>query len=500
MFQQPEANTKRPTSAIVRHTNEALTYMTGLGLNPKQFMITFWSSDNKSIAYRRCQMKNGQGGGKTKTLLKHIGINMKHSTEGQANWESFILEEASAIVNSQEVARGVYPAGAYVSSKHITPDFFSKSSEDHRTMQIKEGMPFLHALISQKISGGIQIPDLTQYNDDNVITSNGLNATSAPLDTLEAEDEANEDAVLSLANLVHIKLTPTEVTAHKAAMLPVAICSMIAFACNRRSNASALQNGLMLMAGAMDSLRILQENRIMEVFKVNRKMMPLLCFDNVDIQLRIHNTRIDTSSKMFHGTWGFYIVVRACLLAKCEAEAVNLAAFLAAMKAANKKAVNIETFRPTPSESKHFKKVIKCQLAKALKEHIHHLPNAPEEKNLPALMLRPPQIDRIEFHTPNIHFLRMMDAPDSSAEGVSRVFDAIMSQIGLSKEDYAKSLLVAGGDVGSNQLVESLRVKLYGRYTGGIPMTARIVGPGDRHLNWEVIIPSRLHPKTLILL
>lgn len=211
---------------------------------------------------------------------------------------------------------------------------------------------------------------------------------------------------------------------------------------------------------SMDHLRQLQEQQLMQVFKKNQKLLPLLCFDNIDINLRIHNTQIDVSSRQFHGTWGFYIVFRAALLASCEAEAVSLATFLAAMKSAEKKAVKIESFAPGPVEMAHFQLVIKSQLSKALIEHAQHLPKAPKAHKLPRLSVSPPEIDRIEFHTPNIHFLRMMDAPDSSADGVSRVLDQVMSQIGMTKEEYAEFLLVAGGDVGSNQLVESLRGKL----------------------------------------
>ncbi|EGG11117.1 uncharacterized protein MELLADRAFT_60017 [Melampsora larici-populina 98AG31] len=154
---------------------------------------------------------------------------------------------------------------------------------------------------------------------------------------------------------------------------------------------------------------------------------------------------------MFQRTWCSYIVVCACLLANCEAEVVNLAAFLTAMKAAKQKG---------PGETKHFKKVIKAQLANALKEDLDHLPIAPKKQNLLDINLIPPLINPSEFHTPNIHFLRMIDVPDSLAKGVSHVFNLILSQIYLSKEEYVKHILVAGGDVGSNLLVESLCGKL----------------------------------------
>ncbi|EGG05399.1 uncharacterized protein MELLADRAFT_64215 [Melampsora larici-populina 98AG31] len=131
------------------------------------------------------------------------------------------------------------------------------------------------------------------------------------------------------------------------------------------------------------------------------------------------------------------------------------------MALADKKSVHLSSFCPTPAEAAHWVSVVKAQVAKALKEYVDHLPGAPDRLKLPSLMTKPPPIDPIDMHLPNIHFLRMIDAPDSSAEGVSRVLDEVIRQIGLDKKKYAESLLVAGGDVGSNQLLKSLRQKRF---------------------------------------
>ncbi|EGG00455.1 uncharacterized protein MELLADRAFT_67826 [Melampsora larici-populina 98AG31] len=462
------------------------------------------------------------------------------------------MSEASTIVNAQDVVRGAFPKGAYVSSNQIPSNFFSESSEARRTEQIKQGMPFLHSLISQKISSALNIkgskPDSSVgKKNDNTPRRNSLNPKSpkTPNSAVTTRESSNpngpntsdaalnagdDEEVLSLANLVYVKASPSEVAEHKAEVVsvicyiclidesltnrffikvPVAICAMIAYQCNRRCNAVPLQNGLMVLAGgvscrvneylqcfglttsrdtvldAMEHLRISQEEQLMQVFKVNLKLLPLLCFDNVDIHLRIHNSRIDMSSRLFHGTWGFYIVFRAALLASCDADAVSLAAFVEAMKNSDQKPVLIEAFAPRAAESVHFKAVIKSQLALALVEHVKHLPNAPPAQDLPQLTVSPPKIDPIEFHTPNIHFLRMMDAADSSANGVSQVLDQVMTQIGMAKEEYAESLLVAGGDVGSNQLVESLRGKLHPPIDSieGLSWVLSVFGPA--HTTWN---------------
>lgn len=260
---------------------------------------------------------------------------------------------------------------------------------------------------------------------------------------------------------------------------------MIAVTCNRRSNAIPVANGLMALAGgvscrvhewlhalglassrasillSIEHFRILQEQRMMDLFKLNHKLMPFLCYDNVDINLKIHNSCIDRNSRLFHGTWGFFNVIQPSLLAECTPEDLALPRFLDAMAAADRSPVDLSLFTPRRPDTIHWRSVIKSQLGKALRDYISHIPGAPNPSFLPPLIVQPPDIDRIAMHQPNIHFLRMMDAPESSAEGVSRVIDQILGQIGMDQEAYSKHILVAGGDVGSNQLVESLRVKRF---------------------------------------
>ncbi|EGG02752.1 uncharacterized protein MELLADRAFT_66033 [Melampsora larici-populina 98AG31] len=516
-----------PMSLTLSHTLEILAHMSKLDFSPRDFMYTFFSSNHAECIYRCRLMKNGSGEKQNKSILKNYGNLIKSSEVGLQFWETFILNEASAIVNGQDVVRGAYPKGAYVSSNQIPSDFFSESSEARRTEKIKDGMPFLHSLISQKISMSLKhkaskpdSPFVKPNDNSSRRTSINPKTPKTPESAVTRRNSLNptepsvkgdeEDEVLSLANLVYVKSTPSEVADHKAQEVPVAICAMIAYQCNRRCNAVPLQNGLMVLAGgvscrvneylqcfglttqvfhavldAMEHLRISQEAQLMEVFKVNQKLLPLLCFDNVDIHLRIHNSRIDLSSRLFHGTWGFYTVFRAALLASCDAEALSLAVFVEAMKNSDQKPVMIDSFAPRAGESVHFEAVIKAQLALALVEHVKHLPKGPSPQDLPPLAVAPPKIDPIEFHTPNIHFLRMMDAPDSSADGVSQVLDQVMTQIGMQKEQYAENLLVAGGDVGSNQLVKSLRGKLHPPIDSieGLSWVLSVFGPA--HTTWN---------------
>ncbi|EGF98933.1 uncharacterized protein MELLADRAFT_113091 [Melampsora larici-populina 98AG31] len=206
--------------------------------------------------------------------------------------------QASEIVNRQEPPRGHYPAGAYVSSNRVTPDFFSKSDERHRKEQITTGMSFLHSLIHQKLTVGLKKPDTDHIEDDesNLPAERGPEASSESLMARDGSDPildtVDDAAIMSLENLVFLNPTPAEQAAHKLDTIPIMICAMIANACNRRCNAIPLANGLMTLAGgvscrvnewlqafsmtisrpsilkALDHLSCLQEKRMMELFKI----------------------------------------------------------------------------------------------------------------------------------------------------------------------------------------------------------------------------------------
>ncbi|EGF99021.1 uncharacterized protein MELLADRAFT_113065 [Melampsora larici-populina 98AG31] len=491
-------------------------YMNTLnGFTPREFMWTFLSSTHPDLIYRRRLMKTGLGTRQTRSIFKNLGKLTSSCPQGAADWEQLILEDASENVNAQDVPRGEFPSGPYVSSKKITPDYFTEAAEAHRESQIRTGMNFLHQLIHRKLASGMRVKDI--HHDPGEDEDPSEDPSQPGSMTHEGQPEGStiegaldEAKVLSLENMVYVKPTAADLETHKLATIPVMVCSMIAMACNRRANAIPLANGIITLAAgvtcrtnewlyalglttsrwtilqALEHLRVVQEHRMMEIFKINHKLLPLLCYENVDIHLRIHNTRIETSSWLLHGTWGFFKVIEACVLAKCPEEVVNLASFLDSMASAQKKPVLMSAFAPKPDELAHWVSVIKSQLASALKEYVEHLPGAPARSGLPPLVCQPPAIDPIALHKPNIHFLRMVDAPDSSAEGVGRVFDAIKSQIGVSSEDLAEKLLIAGGDVGSNMLLESLRVKQYPPIDHIEGLESILSVFGGAHTTWNI--------------
>ncbi|KAH9810542.1 hypothetical protein DFH28DRAFT_1131935 [Melampsora americana] len=478
---QPKAS--KPVPLTVRNTVMICDYINRLNMSPKEFMVTFLSSTHEDIIYRQ------------------------RLSKGRDIWENLILEEASKIVNAQDMPRGSFPAGPFVSSNAITPDFFSDSYEKLRNNQVKSGMKFLHTLVYRKVAHSIKKKVSTHMEDDDSyevdpVLSQSMSQGSVPGKT-QIEDALDEATIRPIRPIpipisisisspppqsdLFLSFAPTTSTSYliPSFQVPTSVCAMIAFTCNRRCNAIPVANGLMTLASgvscrvhewlhalglttsrpsvlqALEHFRVLQESRIMDLFKINHKLMPFLCYDNVDINLKIHNTRVEKNSRLFHGTWGFFNVIHPSLLTGVPQEALGLSAFRDAMATAARKPVCLSLFAPGPEESKHWRLTVKAQLAKSLKDYIEHLPGGRDVKRVVPLPLKPPPIDPLEWRPSNIHFLRMMDAPDSSAEGVSRVLDQIMSQIGMDSDTYSKYLLIAGGDVGSNQLVESLRGKRF---------------------------------------
>lgn len=68
-------------------------YINSLGFSPKEFMITFLSSNNPDIDHRRRMMKVGLGMKGTRSIFKNLVNLTKTSNEGREQWEALILDE-----------------------------------------------------------------------------------------------------------------------------------------------------------------------------------------------------------------------------------------------------------------------------------------------------------------------------------------------------------------------------------------------------------------------
>ncbi|EGF97936.1 uncharacterized protein MELLADRAFT_69673 [Melampsora larici-populina 98AG31] len=394
---------RKALPATVKNTIMICDYMTKLGMSPKEFMVTFLSSTADEIVFRQRLSKIGLGARQTRSIFKNLGRLTSASNQGRDVWEKLILDEASKIVNAQEVTRAEFPVGGYVSSSAITPDFFSESAEKRRNELVQT------ALSMKKKQAARDSDDVMEssQNDTSSLGSDG----AAPGET-RIEGAVDDVTVMSMENLVFPLCNAIPVANGLMALAGGVSCRV-----HDWLHALGLASSRPTVLLAIDHFRQLQEKRMMDLFKINHKLMPFLCYDNVDINLKIHNTCVERNTRLFHGTWGYFNVIQPSLLAECTPEDLALPVFLDRMAVADRTPVDLSLFTPGPAESKHWRSVLKAQLAKALKDYITHIPGAPDVSKLPSLKMKPCPIDPIVMHKPNLHFLRMMDAPDSSAEG-----------------------------------------------------------------------------------
>ena len=138
--------------------------------------------------------------------------------------------------------------------------------------------------------------------------------------------------------------------------MPTVICSMIAYTCSRRNNGYQLYNSVALLAcgiservnnylysigicssrksalEAIETLKNETELTIQNAVSKESTIQPFWCVDKIDFQARIHNPRVEASTRMFHGSWGYILSMPKHLLARIDPEDTPLQAFQIAMK------------------------------------------------------------------------------------------------------------------------------------------------------------------------
>lgn len=260
--------------------------------------------------------------------------------------------------------------------------------------------------------------------------------------------------------------------------IPYVVCSIVAYSCNRRHNGFQVKNALYMLAcgvtervnfwlqalglvsarstalRVMDRLRVLTEERITFEMAQPRTILPFLCVDNIDFEARVHFKRLKQSSRMFHGTWGYLHILPEYLTEGVSEVDGSLSTFVQSMLEAENQAVELSTFFPTSNDWAHWKLAIKALITQALITYV-----LPESVPAPAVPRSPPTVEKIPFNEPNIIMLKMMDAADNSAEGVSDLLEQIRWQTGLDEVQASKDVQIVEGDVGTCKNFESLRCK-----------------------------------------
>lgn len=283
---------------------------------------------------------------------------------------------------------------------------------------------------------------------------------------------------------------------------------MVSYLSNYRDNALQLHNAMTFMATgvsdrvfqflntlglsssrdtairSLNHLKTVREDSLQSLMSQSYSISPIICIDNFDLLQRVHNTRVEKVSHLFHGTWGYVQFLPKYLAHSMSQDSAisHLQKYHQTLASARNTPVQFENFRDNASDMMHWEAVMKSQLSKVMYKYILE----PGTTHSPGIATCPPQVDPIPWDHRDLFLMSLMDAPDNSAEGVAQVFEEMASQFGMTLEEMSKSIQVVQGDLGTCQNIESLRKKRCpaGTDVGGLSSILTI--PGVSHIMWNL--------------
>ncbi|OAV86765.1 hypothetical protein PTTG_29739 [Puccinia triticina 1-1 BBBD Race 1] len=172
-------------------------------------------------------------------------------------------------------------------------------------------------------------------------------------------------------------------------------------------------------------------------------LAPTICIDNIDME-----ERIGTNPSAVY----WQPLPHLELLANLDLPNMELSFFHEAMRSVEDLVIEPYMFLPLASEQRYEVSVYKSQIAKVLYKYLA-IPEDPKS----AIATRPSPLEPISAKRPDLLMLKLMDASDNSAEGIGQVFQSIINQTGLSKEDFFGRLQPMDGDLGTVQNFNCLR-------------------------------------------
>lgn len=191
---------------------------------------------------------------------------------------------------------------------------------------------------------------------------------------------------------------------------------------------------------AMDTLGKASQKLIKHRMKQSFNLRPFMTLDNIDIQARVHNTRIEASTKLFHGSYGYIHFLPPHLIEEIDPEEAKVDSLLKCIDKSQEEPFEPNSLLPTQEEKLHWKHVLKAQLSRALLDYELEKDSVEYKICQSALPTVPPPVDPIEWHDPDLMMLKMMSASDSSAGGVADMIEQCQLQTGEDAIELAKSL------------------------------------------------------------
>lgn len=218
------------------------------------------------------------------------------------------------------------------------------------------------------------------------------------------------------------------------------------------------------------------------------KLSPFICLDNLDMQERVHYTRLDAATKTFHGTWGYIHDLESLLLDKLDTAACSAERIRELFKADAEKVVEPAEFHPTKSQQKHWKRVLKGQPAQVLFRYVKNPTRVNKSRflNLPA-------IDQIKCQKPSIYMLKLMDSSDNGSAGVGQLLQELMYQTGLTAKQIAQRLQVLEGDLGTCLNLDGLQKLRDPTNIIEESLYNYLLIPGAGHTLWNIAQALLLH-------
>ncbi|KAI7934515.1 hypothetical protein MJO28_016942 [Puccinia striiformis f. sp. tritici] len=434
--------------------------MKSLHLNPKKFIMAFLSNNHVEVKTRRAMWGSPDGWTSTRELLDKIHkLVHNNGKEGKENWNNYILDEAKLCLASDGPSSHARREGVtWFSANSIGPTFFSaesRLSRDEHLMNVE--MPFLYQLIKSKVSSNS--PEDFEDEQSKEGTSDLCGLIDLEDDTLPYDSTSNEGSCVE----------------RRGHSVSLGACSMVSFSCNRRSNSLQLANAVSLLAcgvterancyfhwlglassrktahKALLSLGQHAKKKIITKVKSAKVLRPIICIDNIDFEQTVHTKTIETTSRSFHGTWGYLHSADPQLLAQVNDTDLSLDSYKKSIAGYADKIVKPSAFFPTNEQSQHFQAVVKSQISQVLFSCVAKIK---DHKTVPQ---HPPPIDPIRPHVPDITMLKMMIASDNSSEGIGEVLTGITNQTKETPIEAAGHLQVMEGDLGTYCNFESLR-------------------------------------------
>ncbi|KAA1071123.1 hypothetical protein PGTUg99_017615 [Puccinia graminis f. sp. tritici] len=448
-----------------------------LNLTPKSFIIAFLEQDDDSMAFKRRLWATDQGWDSTEALLLAIKHLCCSHVAGRALWEEFILSQAIEIVSAQRPVSGMAPQGSYHTSATLSDAFFTKEERDHRNTALINRMPFLYRLLCSKLQGNMPGEHVGSVAPQDPVQDDSDD---------EHDSDPSEELVDYDGSVLKTSKDPATRRAIRVQTLSNALLFLAGGVTERVSgylNYIGISSSRRTAHAALKSLGAEAQAKIEALYCMDKSPLvaPMLCYDNLDFQEKIHMKSLGHSSKMFHGTWGYVHTIPPILLSRLDPSELTVEALNTALHLGKELKIRPDMFAPTPDSTIHFEKTLKSQITQVILKYFA----TPTDKRV-ELQKSPPEVNPITSEDPNITMLKLMLASDNSALGVGEVFTGVIQQSGLKAADFHSRLQIVEGDLGSCNIFDSLRKQRTPALGDHNSLDNILPIPGAAHTLWNL--------------